>query len=104
MIARIENASYDEVCQALNGQTPEAISLQNAPDMELINALREKLLEARIHTYTYQPLVGMLSMTAPNGETMYYEYDSAGRLQEKYRLENGVRKIIEHTEYHYVNN
>ena len=104
MIARIENASYDEVCQALNGQTPEAISLQNAPDMELINALREKLLEARIHTYTYQPLVGMLSMTAPNGETMYYEYDPAGRLQEKYRLENGVRKIIEHTEYHYVNN
>lgn len=44
----------------------------------------------------------MISATAPDGRTTYYEYDAAGRLQERYLLENGEKKILEHTEYHYI--
>lgn len=70
--------------------------------MTSIDNLRSSLSEAHVSTYTYTPLIGMISATTPDGRTTYYEYDAAGRLQEQYLLEGGERKILEHTEYHYV--
>lgn len=103
LIAQVENATYEEVKQALGDTPPEIYSTQVVPDMTSIDILRTRLPEAHISTYVYTPLIGMISMTAPDGRTIYYEYDAAGRLQEQYLLEdNGEKKIIEHTEYHYV--
>ena len=102
MIAQIDNATYEEVKQALGNILPESFSVQDAPDMMSIANLRSGLPEAHVSTYTYTPLIGMISATTPDGRTTYYEYDAAGRLQGQYLLEGGKKKILEHTEYHYV--
>ena len=102
LIAQIDNATYEEVKQALGNVQPESFSTQETPDITFIDSLRNSLPEAHVSTYTYRPLIGMISATAPDGRTTYYEYDAAGRLQEQYLLEDGEKKILEHTEYHYI--
>jgi YD repeat-containing protein len=53
-------------------------------------------------TYTYKPLVGMLSSTNPRGVTTYYEYDTFNRLKQTYIIENGEKKILQKYDYHYA--
>lgn len=45
-----------------------------------VDELRLYPVAAQITTYTYDPLIGMTSMTDENSQTTYYEYDSFGRL------------------------
>lgn len=51
-------------------------------------------------SYTYLPYVGISSKTDPRGNTVYYNYDSDGRLAEIYRINNGSKEILEAYEYH----
>jgi hypothetical protein len=46
------------------------------------NTLRSdtRLKNAQVTTYTYKPSVGMTSETEISGRTVYYDYDSSGRL------------------------
>lgn len=44
-------------------------------------------LEANMHTYTYNDLVGMESMTDPSGNTHYYTYDRFRRLHSVWDLD-----------------
>lgn len=104
IIAKITNSTYEEVKKAL-GYTynSQITSLENEsyPD---VFGMRSKLdcyfkgLPVSITTYTYQPLIGMTSMTAPNGEVTTYEYDSFGRLV---NVKNHDGKATDHYEYHY---
>jgi len=55
-------------------------------------------LNAQVTTYTYQPFVGMASETDSHGVTIYYEYDSFGRLQ---HVKDSHGKMIKQYEYHY---
>ncbi|WP_036985424.1 RHS repeat protein [Prolixibacter bellariivorans] len=49
--------------------------------------------------YTYEPLVGITSMTDPNGQTTYYNYDSFGRLES---TRDSKGNIVQHYKYHYA--
>ena len=65
-----------------------------------ITTLRTKVNElgGYITTYTYKPLVGMLSETQPNGNTVYYEYDAFGRLK---NVKDNNKKTVKSYEYNY---
>lgn len=52
------------------------------------------------NTYTYIPYVGVSSTTDSRGVTTYYTYDSAGRLNEVYKIEDGKKCIIQSNYYH----
>lgn len=102
-VAKIENATNDEVASALS--TPLAsLSSQAQPDMQALDGLREALPKARIWTYTYIPSIGLRSATDPSGQTTFYAYDEAGRLsQTGIRGEHGDYNITEDYKYHIVN-
>lgn len=98
-IAEIKNATFDEVKTALQWNDNDINTLSgnlivNESDFLKINSLRQKLPQALVTTYTYKPLVGMLSSTDPQGITTYYEYDGFGRLKETYLLDSNKKKNI----------
>lgn len=67
---------------------------------ELNRLLRQTLSTAFLTTYTYDPLLGITSECNPSGDTIFYEYDSYGRLA---RTRNTNGEIIQEYEYHYAN-
>lgn len=97
-IAEIRKSSYSAVQSAL-GCTPESLSPAVTPSTA-IAALRDKLPGAQVTTYTYTPLLGMKTMTAPNGEVTNFEYDGFGRLT---KIMDNDKKIVEEYNYHYKN-
>ncbi|WP_163309561.1 hypothetical protein [Dysgonomonas sp. 521] len=107
-IAEIKNATYESVKAALGETLINRVAKATTPataDITTINNLRSNtaLKAALITTYTYKPLVGMLTATDPSGITTYYDYDSFGRLKETYLIEGGVKKIVQSYNYHYKN-
>ena len=106
LIAKIENATYEELMEALDGNSPENISGQSdyLVFAGKVEGVREKLPRAMVTNYTYIPNVGVSSETFPNGQSIYYEYDIKGRLEKSYRIgENGKREILQLNEYHLIN-
>lgn len=100
-IAEIKNATYDQVKAAL-GVAPESLSSAAIPDYIKIEALRTNtnLLNALITTYTYKPLIGILTATDPRGVVTSYEYDSFNRLS---GIKDANGKLINTYDYHYQN-
>jgi YD repeat-containing protein len=102
-IAEIRNATYAEVVAKIAESTLTSIAGKAEPaaaDLATVNALRTSLPNALVTTYTYRPLVGILTATDPAGLTTTYEYDSFGRLRE---VKDHEGKIIENYKYHYNN-
>jgi len=96
-LAEVVGATYDDVQRAAAGMNlsitkPDADYLRNLRD------LREKLPHALITNYTYKPLVGITSQTGPNGITIYYEYDSLGRLK---IVRDHEGNVLQEYEYQY---
>lgn len=79
LVAIIENASPEEV-EAIIGGTFENYAAQSSPDLSKVALLRKELKKSRITSYTYKPCVGVLTETNIANQTIYYEYDTLGRL------------------------
>lgn len=101
-IAKIENASRSQVCTAL-GYAETGYSIFGtwagtaAPTTDMwaqINSLRSKLPRARVTTYEYKPLQGVVSITDPNNFITKFEYDSYSRLTDGYYLDPEARKVV----------
>jgi len=77
----------------------EAI-LRNALYALYSNTIFSKSL---ISTYTYNPQVGVTSMSDPRGLMTYYGYDDFSRLKETYIIEDNLKKVLQKYDYHYRN-
>lgn len=101
-IARIEGATYQEV-QSL---AADIIARSNADiDMATEKALMTALDTFRnqaalknysITTYTYDPLIGVTSVTPSTGVREFYLYDGAGRLQSVVDANNNILKEMKY--------
>ncbi|AYN03758.1 DUF5977 domain-containing protein [Flavobacterium sp. 140616W15] len=90
-IAKIENATYASIpletitsLQALSNADDDNCMSANCTEQLLRNGLdafRATLPNAFITTYTYNPLVGVTSITDPSRISTYYHYDKFNRLQ-----------------------
>jgi hypothetical protein len=81
-VVEIKNATYTQVKSALSNITPESLSQIDTPDISTLDRLRDNndLKDSYITTYTYKPLVGILTNTTPDKNTIYYGYDNFNRL------------------------
>jgi len=64
-----------------------------------VDDVRVYPVDAQISTYTYEPLVGVTSVTDTNGRSTRYEYDAYGRLS---RVRNHLGQILSQQQYHYL--
>ncbi len=112
-MSEIKDVTYAQVLEVL-GQTlvdHASVSVPSDADTLAINSLRNNtsiLKDIQITTYTYRPLIGMLTSTSPSGVTTYYDYDLCDRLEETYIYKNNIvstdnKQIIQSYDYHYQN-
>ncbi|WP_298509089.1 RHS repeat domain-containing protein [uncultured Kordia sp.] len=86
-ITLLENLSNSDIDE----ETEESLKVA-------LNNLRNVFPQAMISTYTYDPLIGITSMTDSKGYTVYYKYDEAHRLKE---ITDADGNIINRTQYNY---
>ena len=96
-VAKVENATYSEVSSFVNQTIFDKPSSPEALRSEL-QKIRTGLPNAMVTTYTYDPLIGVTSITDPRGETIYYEYDEFNRLKQ---VKDADGNILSENEYHY---
>jgi len=70
----------------------------NIPAGNLIDDVRFYPSAGQMTTYTYDPLIGITTITDGKGEVTYYEYDSFQRLRSVKDKDGNITKNIE---YHY---
>ncbi len=109
-VAKLENTTYSAVSSYVNN-----IESKSNQDVDhtmgdagsegvlrtALNNLRTVLPgDVMITTYTYDPMIGVTSMTDPRGYTVYYEYDTYNRLQ---YVRDAQGKLVSENKYHYKN-
>ncbi|WP_303318946.1 RHS repeat domain-containing protein [Flavivirga abyssicola] len=100
-VARIENATYASAIATLTSN--ELTEVKNGTYnqntmMTTLNKIRTGLPDAMVTTYTYDPLIGVTSVTDPKGYTMYYEYDDFNRLE---FVKDADGNLLSENEYNY---
>ncbi|MBT2622608.1 hypothetical protein [Chryseobacterium sp. ISL-6] len=116
-IAKVQGATYDQlvslglITAIVTASDQDAANPANEP--ALITALdtfrkNSGLSAYQVSTYTYDPLIGVTSITPPSGINEVYIYDTANRLkeirqQEKDSSGNMVYKVVKEFKYNYKN-
>lgn len=111
-IAKIEGVKLSDIGQSLidtvvNSSNTDALAGINNDETTFLSALNTFRSDAslsgyQITTYTYDPLVGVRSITPPSGIREVYLYDSANRLKEV-REQNQTGKLLKEYQYNYKN-
>ncbi len=96
-VAKIENAAFSEVATAL-GISENDLKNFNEANLSQLEGLRTTLPNAMVTTYTYDPLVGVTSMTDPRGYTTTYHYDEFNRLE---FVKDAEGNLVSENKYHY---
>ncbi|WP_181397997.1 hypothetical protein [Chryseobacterium sp. AG844] len=107
-IAKIEGAKLTDIQQSLmdsiiNASNTDASAAANNDEtsfLSVLNTFRSSLPNYQITTYTYDPLIGVRTITPPSGIRESYVYDSANRLQKVIDV-NG--KVLKEMKYNYKN-
>jgi YD repeat-containing protein len=97
-VAKIVGSDYATVGSSINQSTLNIPTSDEQLRDYLNTNVRQKLPNAQVTTYTYAPLIGITSETDPKGYTLYYDYDSFGRLID---AKDKDGKIIKTYQYHY---
>ena len=107
-VAKIDNATLLEVETIMNSFSGGfVIVLGTETDKEIIagnlvqlrNDLATGILsDALVSTYIYDPLIGMVMETAPNGLNAHYQYDPSNRLK---AILNNDEDVVQYINYNY---
>ncbi|TSE02858.1 PKD domain-containing protein, partial [Aquimarina algiphila] len=107
-IVKIDNASYTGIPAAVTTLINQLKSTSDNEDTAteettmrtLFNNLRAHpyFTKAQVSGYTYDPLIGVTSMTNPQGQTAYYRYDDMNRMQ--YALDQD-QHVVQQVRYNY---
>ncbi|MDR1349125.1 MAG: hypothetical protein LBJ63_11995 [Prevotellaceae bacterium] len=102
-IAEIKNATYQQVSAVLGNVLGriENANIPAAADLGVINSLRNTAVfpNVEVSTYTYKPLIGIETVTYPNGIKHFYEYDLIGRLR---MIRDGENNTVERYKYRFA--
>jgi hypothetical protein len=104
VVAKIENIAYASIPIGLINEITTASS-NTGTEAKMSAAIKklyqdQGLANTMITGYTYKPLIGVTSMTAPTGLITFYEYDSFGRLQ---FVKDAQGNLLSENQYHYKN-
>ena len=109
ILAKIENVPYESINPIHIQTIKEASNLDNDHCLEsgdcseknlraTLNELRVLLPNAFVTSYTYDPMVGVTSITNPRGQIQYFIYDDFNRLKE---VKDADGYILSENEYYY---
>ena len=99
VVAMVTGSTYATISALVNNSI-----LQNpTSDLQLrneLNKIRTGLAgtEAKVITYTYDPMVGITSQTDENNQTVFYEYDELNRVE---RIKDQSEDIVTRYTYNY---
>lgn len=109
-IAKLENFESSQITTTVQNLINAAVTASDNDDsVSDENTLRtalsnlrntSALASAMVTTYTYDPLVGVTSMTDPRGYTIYYEYDEFNRLE---FVKDADDNLVSENKYNYKN-
>ena len=109
-IAKIEGAKLSDIQQSfidsiVNASDTDASAVPNNDESALLSALdsfrnNSVLSGYQMTTYTYDPLIGVRSITPPSGIRELYKYDSANRLES---IKDADGKLLKEFKYNYKN-
>jgi hypothetical protein len=100
-IAKVEGATYAQVSSLasaiITASNTDASASANNDESALLTVLdsfrnNSALSGYQVSTYTYDPLIGVRSITPPSGIREYYIYDSANRLEKVVDINGNILK------------
>ncbi|OCK49685.1 hypothetical protein BA768_08855 [Chryseobacterium sp. CBo1] len=103
-ILKLEGAKYQDIYNNSLLTNAKGITNNNGSETDLLQALDNLRKDAafsnyRVTTYTHKPLIGVKSITPPNGIREIYQYDSFNRLK---AVEDIEGKILKEYKYNYA--
>ncbi len=103
-VIQVQNATYAEVENALGASLISSLANNVNPTTATIknraNTLKSELPNALVSYHTFEPLIGVKTITDPSGRTSTYSYDGFGRLLS---VKDDEGRLVEAYEYNYSN-